>query len=242
MAMVLGTLNYLGGLGTFAQVLLGLPMALDLLGPPAFLLLSFLFTLHHFLYSTLRLLLKNTPFAPLISLLSFASPSITTGCIALTLYFHLNPPAPGPSSVLPGVGGVRYAMVEVLPYWYANILRFVSPLFTLGEGIATLLVIQLVGRVGKGWADEDQADEGGFEWRSLLGLVAAAVYVVVLGATLTSTLLGQFDLDPGFSGLRSWRLESRILGHPALTTIAPAGSNPQADVAQTRSTPARIST
>ncbi|HHV22491.1 MAG TPA: CPBP family intramembrane metalloprotease [Propionibacterium sp.] len=37
-----------------------------------------------------------------------------------------------------------------------------------------------------------------FAW---LGLVAAAVYVVVLGATLTSTLLGQFDLDPGFSGM-----------------------------------------
>lgn len=184
--MILGTLNYLGGLGTFAQVLFGLPMALDLLGPPAFLLLSFLFTLHHFLYSTLRLLLKNTPFAPLISLLSFSSPSITASCVALTLYFHLNPPSTGPSSVVPGVGyGVRYALVELLPYWYANILRFVSPLFTLGEGIATLLVIQVAGRVGKGWTDEDQADEGGVEWRSLVGLVlAAGLYVAGLAGVV----------------------------------------------------------
>lgn len=35
-----------------------------------------------------------------------------------------------------------------------------------------------------------------------LGLVAAAVYVCVLGALATSALLGQFDLDPGLSGLR----------------------------------------
>ena len=50
----------------------------------------------------------------------------------------------------------------------------VSPLFTLAEGISTLLVIQVVGKVGKGWADEEEKEEG-IEWRGLLGLVAAAL-------------------------------------------------------------------
>ena len=54
------------------------------------------------------------------------------------------------------------------------ILRWVSPLFTLLEGISTLLVVQMAGRVGKGWADEEDKDEG-IEWRSLAGLVAAAL-------------------------------------------------------------------
>ncbi len=65
-------------------------------------------------------------------------------------------------------------LVNVLPYLYASILRRVSPLFTLLEGISTLLVVQVAGRVGKGWADEEDKDEG-IEWRSLLGLVAAAL-------------------------------------------------------------------
>ena len=64
--------------------------------------------------------------------------------------------------------------MNVLPYIYANILRWVSPLFTLAEGISTLLVIQVVGKVGKGWADEEEKEEG-IEWRQLLGLVAAAL-------------------------------------------------------------------
>jgi hypothetical protein len=54
------------------------------------------------------------------------------------------------------------------------VLRWVSPLFTLLEGISTLLVIQVAGRVGKGWADEEEREEG-VEWRGIVGLVAAAL-------------------------------------------------------------------
>lgn len=145
-------------------------------GPSSFLLLSFLLTLHHFLYSTLRLLLKNTPLAPLISVLSFLSPSITSGCILLTLYFYLHPPPIDAHSG--GIPAIRHTIAHTLPAVYANVLRWVSPLFTLLEGISTLLVIQVAGRVGKGWADEEEREEGGVEWRSLAGLVVAALLYV----------------------------------------------------------------
>jgi len=74
-------------------------------------------------------------------------------------------------------------LVNVLPYLYASILRRVSPLFTLLEGISTLLVVQVAGRVGKGWADEEDKDEG-IEWRSLLGAgLAGVIWVRALART-----------------------------------------------------------
>lgn len=74
---------------------------------------------------------------------------------------------------------------------YANVLRWVSPLFTLAEGISTLLVIQVVGKVGKGWADEEEKEEG-IEWRGLLGLVAAAL---VYCAGLAGVIRASRELD-----------------------------------------------
>jgi len=107
----------------------------------------------------------------LVAFLSILSPFFTTICIAITLYFYLHPPEPSSTGL---INGGSHVLVNVLPYIYANILRWVSPLFTLAEGISTLLVIQVVGKVGKGWADEEEKEEG-IEWRQLLGLVAAAL-------------------------------------------------------------------
>ncbi|WVR03178.1 hypothetical protein IAU60_000169 [Kwoniella sp. DSM 27419] len=184
------------GLATFTQVLLALPMALDLLGPPSFLLLSLLFTLHHFLYSTLRLVLKNTPLAPLVSILSFLSPFISSFLVLLTIYYYLQPPTPtAPRSLIPNLS---HYLVNIVPFAYAQILRWVSPLFTLLEGISTLLVIQVAGRVGKGWADEEEKDEG-VEWRSLVGLVAAAlVYCAGLAGIVKTFPLSPESSFPAF--------------------------------------------
>ncbi|KAL7420250.1 hypothetical protein Q5752_005219 [Cryptotrichosporon argae] len=164
--------SWLGGMATFAQVLLALPMALDLLGPPSFLLLSLLFTLHHTIYSSLRLLLKNTVLAPTITILSLLSPAITALLILFTLYTFLNPPSAGEGHIFGASAG--HILVDVLPYLYASVLRWVSPMFTLLEGVSTLLVVQVLGRVGRDWADDDEKEEG-LEWRSLVGLVAAAL-------------------------------------------------------------------
>nr|KIR48550.1 hypothetical protein I312_02400 [Cryptococcus bacillisporus CA1280] len=214
---ILAVLSFTQGLATFSQVLLGLPAALSLLGPSSFLLLSLLFTLHHLLYSTLRLCLKNTPLAPLVSIVAVLSPAISAALALLTLYFYLAPPAPGPS--------LAHCLVNILPFAYAQILRWVSPLFTLLEGISTLLVIQVAGRVGKGWADEEDKDDG-LEWRSVVALVAAAlVYCAglagiiktfpslpfpafLLGAALTAVL---FLSLIGFSLKRTNVLETSLV-------------------------------
>ncbi|WVW81372.1 hypothetical protein I302_103364 [Kwoniella bestiolae CBS 10118] len=189
--------SFTQGMATFTQVLLALPMTLDLLGPPSFLLLSLLFTLHHFLYSTLRLAFKNTPLAPIISILSFLSPFISSFLVLLTLYWYLNPPSSTSSTILPPI---QHYLVDVLPFVYAQILRWVSPLFTLLEGISTLLVVQVVGRVGKGWADEEENnDEGSIEWRSLFGLILAAlVYCAGLAGIIKAFPLSNENSLPAF--------------------------------------------
>jgi len=125
---------------------------------------------------------KNTSFAPLITFLSIASPLITSSLILTTLWYYLHPPSPSlPESLIPSPS---YILVNLLPYTYASVLRWVSPLFTLLEGISTLLVIQVVGRVGKGWADEEDTEEG-IEWRSIAGLILAAL---VYGAGIAGTI------------------------------------------------------
>lgn len=118
-----------------------------------------------------------------------------------------------------------HVLVNVLPYLYASTLRWVSPLFTLIEGVSTLLVIQVLGRAGKGWADDDEKEEG-FEWRALVGLVfaslvyCAGIYLLVwsfpavpipaflLGAALTATLFLSFI---GFSLRRTNVLETSLV-------------------------------
>ncbi|OCF60055.1 hypothetical protein L486_02728 [Kwoniella mangroviensis CBS 10435] len=189
--------SFTQGMATFTQVLLALPMTLDLLGPPSFLLLSLLFTLHHFLYSTLRLAFKNTPLAPIISLLAFLSPFISSFLVLLTLYWYLNPPSSTSTTILPPI---QHYLVNVLPFVYAQILRWVSPIFTLLEGISTLLVVQVVGRVGKGWADEEENnDENSIEWRSLFGLILAAlVYCAGLAGIIKAFPLSPENSFPAF--------------------------------------------
>ena len=97
-----------------------------------------------------------------------------------------------------------------------------SPLFTLGEGIATLLVIQVAGRVGKGWADEDQADEGGVEWRSLMGLVlAAGLYVAGLAGVVkvSTALLGSWihvSASYAWAGVTRSRETCSIIGQEGI--------------------------
>lgn len=214
---LLAVLAFTQGLATFSQVLLGLPAALALLGPASFLLLSLLYTAHHLLYATLRLALKNTPLAPLVSVAAVLSPAISAALALLTLYFYLAPPAPGAT--------LAHCLVNILPFAYAQLLRWVSPLFTLLEGISTLLVIQVAGRVGKGWADEEDRDEG-LEWRTVVALVAAAlVYCAglagvvktfpslpfpafLLGAALTAVL---FLSLIGFSLKRTNVLETSLV-------------------------------
>jgi hypothetical protein len=167
--------NQLTGLSSFAQIIVILPLALDLLGPPSFLICSLLLTLHQLVYSTLRLACKNTPFAPLVLLLNLCSPFVPATCALLTIYFYLNPSSTSSSS---GILSAAHSLLSnTLPTYYAAALRFVSPIFTVLEGFATLLCAQLLGRMSKGFVDSMDDKEDGIEWRRLgLLVVAAGLY------------------------------------------------------------------
>jgi hypothetical protein len=128
------------GLSTFTQVLYQLPLTLDWLGPPSFLFLSLLMFLYQCSYATFRLLTKNTPLASLMGLWNLVNPFVPTLCALATCWMYLYPPV---KTDVPGkfwnVGWKRLVGV-VLPGVYAQTLRLVSPVFSLLEGFATLLV------------------------------------------------------------------------------------------------------
>jgi hypothetical protein len=168
-------LTQVTGLSTFAQIICILPLALDWLGPPSFLVCSLLLTLHQLSYSTLRLACKNTVFAPLVLLLNLISPLVPATCGLLTIYLYLYPANANDGGIL---AQSKYLIGVTLPTLYAAALRFVSPIFTVLEGFATLLCAQLAGRMSKGFVDSGTDDrEEGIEWRRLgLLVVAAGLY------------------------------------------------------------------
>lgn len=81
-------------------------------------------------------------------------------------------------------------------------------------------MIQVVGKVGKGWADEEEKEEG-IEWRGLLGLVAAAlVYCAGLaGVIMVSFRIVAFCMKVDVGGIPKWssiihtRLHARSSTH-----------------------------
>jgi hypothetical protein len=136
-------LSRLLGLSTFTQVLYQLPLTLDWLGPPSFLFLSLLLFVYQCTYATFRLLTKNTPLASLMGLWNMVNPFVPTLCALATCWMYLYP-ADGNKLWASGKGvwGVDWKRLVgvVLPGFYAQTLRFVSPVFSLLEGFATLLV------------------------------------------------------------------------------------------------------
>lgn len=147
--------SFTSSLSQTLLILLLLPLTLDYLGPPSFLLLSLFLTLHQFTYSTLRLALKNTVGAPLIVLLNLVNPLIPSLGALAVCWLYLNTNGGGGGGVGLGGGGGKGGargegqqvedrwtelLMNKLPAWYALSLRIASPVFSLLEGFATLLV------------------------------------------------------------------------------------------------------
>jgi hypothetical protein len=128
------------GLSTFTQVLYQLPLTLDWLGPPSFLFLSLLLFLYQCSYATFRLLTKNTPLASLMGLWNLVNPFVPTLCALATCWMYLYPPAAADVQASFWRVGWKRLLGVVLPGFYAQTLRLVSPVFSLLEGFSTLLV------------------------------------------------------------------------------------------------------
>lgn len=138
--MLTSIIHRLISTSTSIQILFALPLSLDWLGPPSFLLLSLLLITYHFAYATIKLVTKNTPAASLTGLLDLAQPLVPAGCALVTCYLYLHP-SDGVAEThhLLGMDSKRLLGVD-LPAVYAKVLRLVSPVFSVLEGFATLLV------------------------------------------------------------------------------------------------------
>lgn len=139
MALLQSALARIGSLSQTLQILLILPLTLDFLGPPSFLLLSLLLTLHQFTYSTLRLALKNTIAAPLIPVFNVFNPLFPPLSALVVCWLYLRSEGSISSAPLSSQRW-RELLMDKLPGWYAFSLRIAAPVFSLLEGFATLLV------------------------------------------------------------------------------------------------------
>lgn len=182
-----------GRITTLLQVILYLPLTLDVAGQDAFLALSASLAVYYAFLSTVRTLTKRTQLAWIGDLLAVFQFVVVPACLLIVFnvysppsesyfnrkYKEINANASSSSigffssrssnlgkgtfsshddiaSVEPFLGDtasqiinqlvlITFFLARNVPPWWHTLLRLSSPVFSLLEGIATLLVIQVVG-------------------------------------------------------------------------------------------------
>lgn len=181
-----------GRITTLLQVILYLPLTLDVAGQDAFLALSASLAVYYAFLSTVRTLTKRTQLAWIGDLLAVFQFVVVPACLLIVFnvysppsesyfnrkykeinanasssssgFFSSRRSTPGDNtfsnhdsaSVEPFLGDtasqiinrlviVTFFLARNVPPWWHTLLRLSSPVFSLLEGIATLLVIQVVG-------------------------------------------------------------------------------------------------
>lgn len=192
-----------GRITTLLQVILYLPLTLDVAGQDAFLALSASLAVYYAFLSTIRTLTRRTSIAWIGDFLAVFQFIVVPGCLLIVFhaysppsesyfdrkyasintgsqsstgesmreklfssrsssstpfqagqdhFFTSNKQMIGEEYIGRTLGYLLYRSVEVIVYlarhappWWHMLLRFSSPVFSLLEGIATLLVIQVVG-------------------------------------------------------------------------------------------------
>lgn len=173
MASFIGSFfRFIAHVSSFAQILLYLPLALDIAGKQCMLALSLLLTWSFGFSATLHLCVRNTRLKPLSTTLSLLQPFIVPALLLLTLnlysndsnpslptptphalrdkilhpHLHATPsPTPTPSPQLLS-SPFLLSLLETAPHYWSTILRTLSPIFVILEGLCTLLCIQRVSR------------------------------------------------------------------------------------------------
>ncbi|GAA5934943.1 Ice2p [Sporobolomyces koalae] len=150
---------------SFAQILLYLPLALDIAGKQCMLALSLLLTFAFGFAATLHLLVRNTRLKPISTALSLLQPLLVPALLLLTLNLYSTEDAltPSPASLRSKIlhphaqtaaavpaahiaSPLLHSILESAPAHWSTILRTLSPIFVILEGLCTLLCIQRVSR------------------------------------------------------------------------------------------------
>lgn len=120
-------------------MLIYLPLSLEIAGKPCFLALSAALAIYYFVQSTLDLLLRNTRLHILSRIFSplqiLAVPAILL--VFLNLYHS------------PAHAAQYGRLLVQIPCAWETILKALTPVFTLLEGVSTLLVIQALGQISR---------------------------------------------------------------------------------------------
>ncbi|GAA98403.1 uncharacterized protein L969DRAFT_61585 [Mixia osmundae IAM 14324] len=152
---------------SFIQMLVYLPLALDIAGLQCFLALSVSLAAFYGAQATFQLFVRNTRWAWTSRTLSLtqliALPAILLLC--LNLY------SANTASVETLAWG--YRLLARVPTWWERTLRWSSGLFVVLEGISTLLVIQSFGQLSRYFVDE--RGEG---WQFVFLITSATTYVL----------------------------------------------------------------
>ncbi|KAL8277695.1 hypothetical protein RQP46_009968 [Phenoliferia psychrophenolica] len=143
--MPMTAFRLLVGLGanllSFAQVLLYLPLALDIAGKEAMLALSLLLSVIFAFQATIHLITRNTRLRPLARFFTILQPLLIPTILLLTLNLYSD----SHSSFSPKPN-VYLAALRNAPRYWEIVLRTSSPLFVILEGMSTLLCIQAFSR------------------------------------------------------------------------------------------------
>ncbi|KAG5724641.1 hypothetical protein E4T56_gene3701 [Termitomyces sp. T112] len=166
-------LSHSARLSTVLQILIFLPLTLATLSSQAFLLLSFLLSIHSLIHGTLILLWDSDALSVL---------QVPMHPFLLLLCFNLFS-----SSVHP-------LLIAAANAW-GSILTYSSPLFIAMEGLSSLLVVQKLGQEGKRLVSEGEAYQFALLISSAIAYVVSAWWIVASYPTaasspLSSTLLG----------------------------------------------------
>ncbi|GAA6025499.1 hypothetical protein JCM10207_003382 [Rhodosporidiobolus poonsookiae] len=169
------------------QVLLYLPLALDIAGKDAMLALSLLLTFSFGFSATLHLLTRNTRLKPLSTALSWFQPILIPALLLLTLNLYSTSPSASPtlrdkllhphassSSPSSPLTAHLVSFIRAAPQYWEKVLRTSSPVFTLLEGLCTLLCIQAVSRFTLARIDDSRSPD---LLRMGVLIVAAGLYV-----------------------------------------------------------------
>ncbi|GAA5881504.1 hypothetical protein JCM16303_005681 [Sporobolomyces ruberrimus] len=168
-SLIASLLRFVAHVSSFAQILLYLPLALDIAGKQCMLALSLLLTLSFGFSATLHLLVRNTRLKPLSTTLSLLQPFLVPALLLLTLnlystdtalpnsstpstlrdkllYTQHHQPSPSSNDLPFSSSPLLLSFLSSAPTNWSKILRTLSPIFVILEGLCTLLCIQKVSR------------------------------------------------------------------------------------------------
>ena len=208
--MIARVLSYAIKLASFSQVLLYLPLALDIAGKDCLLALSLALSVLFGLHASLVLATRNTRLRALATLFTgFAHVAIPALLLtALNVFSSSAVLRPSAGALSWQVGTAkRWRLLRVAVRGWETFLTTSSPVFTILEGVATLLCIQAMSRFTSTRISRSEHPDG----LQVLFLITAAVIYV----TSAYFLVESYDqTDPPMS------LVSATLTGVAVTSIA----------------------